>query len=70
VGDATKFKTVATYANGDAMAVIQKRIGLIGCHPESEEFWYQQPSWMRSYYHGGRHHSLLLNFANQLMQSK
>ena len=67
VGDATKFKTVATYANGDAMAVIQKRIGLIGCHPESEESWYQQPSWMRPHYHHGRHHSLLLNFANRLM---
>ena len=67
VGDATKFRTVATYANGDAMAVIQKRIGLIGCHPESEESWYQQPSWMRTHYHDGRHHSLLLNFANQLM---
>ena len=67
VGDTAKFRTVATYANGDAMAVIQNRIGLIGCHPESEESWYQQPSWMRTHYHDGRHHSLLLNFANQLM---
>ena len=67
VGDATKFETVATYANGDAMAVIQTRMGLIGCHPESEESWYQDHSWMRKHYHGGRHHGLLLNFVNQLM---
>ena len=69
VGDLTKFKTVATYANGDAMAIVQNRIGLIGCHPESQPFWYDSYSWMRGKYHNGRHHELLLEFTDQLMQS-
>ena len=61
-----KFKTIATYANGDAMAIIQKNIGLIGCHPESEKFWYDGYSWMKGKYHNGKHHALLLAFVNQL----
>ena len=36
IGDNTKFETIATYANGDPMAIIQNNLGLIGCHPESE----------------------------------
>jgi hypothetical protein len=61
------YETVATYANGDAMAVIQNRIGLIGCHPESQPFWYDSYSWLRGQYHGGRHHQLLLEFTDSLM---
>jgi hypothetical protein len=68
VGDTTKFKTVATYANGDAMAIIQNRIGLIGCHPEADKFWYDGYSWMRKHWAGGHHHRLQ-DFADQLMQS-
>ena len=66
VGDQSKFETVARYANGDPMSIIQGRIGLIGAHPESEEFWYDNYSWMRGKY-VSQHH-LLLDFANQLMQ--
>lgn len=62
-----KKEVVATYANGDPMAIIQNRIGLIGCHPESEQFWYDSYSWMRGKYHNGEHHSLLLDFVNDLM---
>jgi glutamine amidotransferase-like uncharacterized protein len=69
VGNASKFKTVATYANGDAMAIIQNNIGLIGCHPESEQFWYDSYSWMKGKYHNGQHHRLLLAFVNQLNNS-
>ena len=68
VGDQRKFTTVATYANGDAMTIIQNRIGLIGCHPEAEQFWYDEYSWMRRHWSGGHHHKLL-EFADQLMQS-
>lgn len=68
VGDKSKFETVATYVNGDPMAIIQNRIGLIGCHPESEQFWYDGYSWMRGRYHNGRHHQLLLEFVDNLMQ--
>jgi Biotin-protein ligase, N terminal len=67
VGDNTKFETVATYANGDPMAIIQNRIGLIGCHPESEKFWYDSYTWMRKHWHDGQHHALLLEFVDQLM---
>jgi len=68
VGNRHKFKTIATYANGDPMAIYQKRIGLIGCHPESEPFWYDSYSYMRNKWHGGRHHELLLDFTNDLMK--
>ena len=66
VGNNKKFKTVATYSNGDPMAIIQKNIGLIGCHPESEKFWYDGYSWMQGKYHNSSHHKLLLNFVNEL----
>lgn len=68
VGDRTKFETVSTYVNGDAMAIIQNRIGLIGCHPEAQKFWYDDYSWMRQHWTGG-HHRRLQEFTDQLMQS-
>ena len=67
VGDDAKFKTVATYANGDAMAIIQNNVGLIGCHPESEQHWYNNYSWMSQHYHNGTHHKILLDFVNELV---
>lgn len=68
IGDENKFQTLGRYANGDPMAIIQNRIGIIGCHPESEPHWYDCYSWMRGKYHGGAHHKLLLGFVDQLMQ--
>ncbi len=67
VGNKHKFKTIATYANGDSMAIYQKRIGLIGCHPESEQFWYDSYSYMKGKWHSGEQHELLLDFTNDLM---
>ena len=67
VGDNKKFKTVSTYANGDAMAIKQGHIGLIGCHPESEKHWYDSYSWMRPHWHKGSHHRLLLEFVDSLI---
>ena len=66
VGDLNNFQTIAIYANNDPMAIIQNNIGLIGAHPESEQFWYDSYSWMRGKYHNGQHHTLLLDFVNQL----
>jgi hypothetical protein len=66
VGDGP-FETIAMYANGDAMAIIQGNIGLIGCHPESEQFWYDSYSWMPAYWHEHSHHVLLLNFVKDLV---
>jgi hypothetical protein len=68
VGDATKFTTIATYANGDAMAIVQNNIGLIGCHPESEQFWYDGYSWLKGKHHQDQHHRLLLEFVDNLMK--
>ena len=66
IGDGD-YKTVATYLNNEPMAIIQGNVGLIGCHPESEEFWYEEPyKYLSGYYHDGRHHNLLLDFVNRL----
>jgi glutamine amidotransferase-like uncharacterized protein len=68
LGDETKFKTIARYTNGDPMAIIQNRIGIIGCHPESMEFWYQTPyQYINKHWHRGHHHKLLLDFVDELM---
>jgi glutamine amidotransferase-like uncharacterized protein len=68
VGDETKFDTIARYANGDPMAIIQGRVGIIGCHPESEISWYRkQYEYINKYWHKGEHHKLLLDFVDQLM---
>jgi glutamine amidotransferase-like uncharacterized protein len=57
----------AVYPNGDPMAIIQGRIGLIGCHPESTPSWYSEYyNWMKPHYHDGKHHELLLDFVNDL----
>lgn len=70
VGDESKFTTVARYANNDPMAIIQGRIGLIGCHPESQNDWYQETfPYIKQYWHYGIHHILLSNFVKQLTQS-
>lgn len=68
VGDESKFDTIARYANGDPMAIMQGRIGLIGCHPESENFWYKkQYSYINKHWHRGEHHKLLIDFVDRLM---
>jgi glutamine amidotransferase-like uncharacterized protein len=69
VGNTKKSKVIATYSNGDPMAIIQNRIGIIGCHPESQEFWYKK-SYLKPFWHHGEHHRLLLNFVDQLIGQK
>lgn len=64
------FQTLASYANGDPMAVVQGSVGLIGCHLESQQHWYSkkvlQPHW-----HQNTHHRLLWQFvANHLLQNQ
>jgi len=67
VGDNSKFKTIATYVNSDPMAIIQNNIGLIGCHPESDEYWYDKP-YLKKYWHNFVHHQLLLDFVDKLIK--
>ena len=69
IGDESKFTTVARYANGDPMAIIQNRIGLIGCHPESQLSWYKDYKYILDQWHNGQHNKLLLKFVNQLTRS-
>ena len=69
IGDETKFQTIARYANGDPMAIIQGRVGLLGCHPEAPLYWYEKPwQYINKYWNKGSHHSLLLNFVNKLTE--
>lgn len=60
------FKTFATYKNGNSMAAIQGKIGMIGCHPESLEDWYITKE-MKPFWHKGIHHKLLLSFVDELI---
>jgi GMP synthase-like glutamine amidotransferase len=63
----TGFDTIATYPNGAPMAIIQDRIGLIGCHPEAERHWYQDYTWMQRRWQGPKH-EYLLDFVDNLMR--
>jgi len=63
-----QYEIVAKYMNDDPMAIIKGRIGLIGCHPESQPHWYESYSWMKGKYHNGKHHTQLLEFVNKLMK--
>ena len=49
------FTIVATYPNGDPMAIVQDNLALIGCHPEADKHWYDMYSWMKPKWHGGQH---------------
>jgi glutamine amidotransferase-like uncharacterized protein len=58
-------EVVARYQNGYPMAVIQDRqIGLIGCHPESEPWWFDD---FDVNYYSPEHNRLLKDFAIRLV---
>lgn len=65
VGNLNLAKKIATYSNREAMAIIQEKIGLIGCHPESQLDWYTGN--LKEFWHKEEHHKLLLNFVNILL---
>lgn len=56
---------VARYSNGDPMAIIQGNVGVIGCHLESEQWWYDK-KYLEPHWHNHRHYFLLQNFVNTL----
>ena len=65
-----RFETVATYANGDPMAIVQNNLGLVGCHLESQAHWYTKKV-MQSQWHQNAHHPLLWQFvAEHLLQRR
>lgn len=63
------FEAIATYPTGYPMAIIQNRVGLIGCHPESTKHWYDSYSWMPRHWHNNTQGKLLLDFTNRLMEA-
>lgn len=67
IGDELSFETIARYTNGDPAAIIKGRIGLVGPHLESQEFWYDKP-YLHKHWHKGTHGNLLLNFVDKLME--
>ncbi len=63
------FQTVASYANGDPMAIVQGNVGLIGCHLESQQHWYTK-KYMQPMWHENKHHTVLWQFVvNHLLNS-
>lgn len=67
VGNFKNTEIVATYANGDPMAIIKGNIGLIGCHPESVVGWYNKPYLLRKW-HNNEQHLLLADFVERLLE--
>lgn len=55
----------ARYRNGDPMAVIQGNVGMIGCHPEALDWWYEEAN-MKSYF-DPVHAQLMSNFLQDLV---
>ena len=66
VGDGKTYEVIAKYSNGDAAAIIQGRIGLIGPHPESDSYWYNK-AYLQPHWHEYQHNKLLLGFVDSLM---
>lgn len=59
------YELIASYASHNhPMAIIQNNIGLVGCHPEAEQFWYDSYGYMKGKYNS--RHNLLLDFVNRL----
>ncbi len=65
IGDEKDYDVIARYSNGDAAAVIQNNIGLIGPHPESDIYWFDKP-YMQKHWHHYRHNQLLVQFVRRL----
>jgi hypothetical protein len=56
----------ATYANGDAMAIISDGVGIIGCHPEALDWWYTEGGMDVDYYEP-KHAQRMSNFLQDLI---
>lgn len=63
----SNFTTIARYSNNLPMSIMQDRIGLIGCHPEADQHWYDSYTWMQRKWDGGKHR-YLLEFVDTLMR--
>ena len=62
--DGNGMDVVATYANGNAMAIIQGNVGLIGCHPEAQHWWYNDVGYR---FYKNHHKELMADFVKELV---
>jgi imidazoleglycerol phosphate synthase glutamine amidotransferase subunit HisH len=62
-----RYDTIAKYKNDEPMAVIQGNVGIIGCHPESDKYWYDCWNYMPPKWHERRHWKLLRDFVKKLL---
>jgi len=62
-------EVIATYANGDAMAAIQGNVGMIGCHPESQEWWFVEGG-MDKVLYNKVHSELMCDFVQRLIDNE
>jgi len=62
-------EVVATYANGDAMAVIKNGVGIIGCHPESQQWWFELDM-IPHYLYNTKHKQLMSDFVKRLVNNE
>ncbi len=70
IGDPLEYHTIATYANGQPMAIARNNIALIGGCLDSQLSWYQATPRLLPHWHGGRQHLLLLTVIDRLLQGK
>jgi len=69
VGSDPTLEVYARYANGDPMAIVKDKVGLIGCHLESELDWYTSKE-IKASWHGLSHHRLLAEFVDDLLRHR
>lgn len=69
VGDLSKSEIISTYYNKEPMCIRQGKIGVMGACLDSLEWWYNNKT-LKQYWHEGRHHKLLLEFVNELIEQK
>jgi glutamine amidotransferase-like uncharacterized protein len=67
VGDLSHSEIIATYFNKEPMCIRQGKIGVMGACLDSLEWWYDNKT-LKQYWHEGRHHKLLVDFVNELME--
>ena len=69
VGDLSHSEIVSTYFNKEPMCIVQGNIGVMGACLDSLEWWYDNKK-LKQYWHEGKHHKLLLEFVDKLINQK
>ena len=67
VGDLSHSEIISTYFNKEPMCIRQGKVGVMGACLDSQEWWYDNKT-IKQYWHEGRHHQLLFEFVNDLIE--